>query len=102
MCSVPSLLYKEHAWVTVAAPPAVKGKQYFLSFWKKILETLFVTFSQKYVKYFFGQFPFLRNFNPSLDESPHCLGLAVNGNHKLVSACNKGSTDPFVENDQQM
>ena len=95
MCSVPSLLYKEHAWVTVAAPPAVEGKQYFL-------ETLFVTFSQKYVKYFFGQFPFLRNCNPTLDESPHCLGLAVNGNHKLVSACNKGSTDPFVENDQQM
>ena len=79
-----------------------EGKTIFSFLLEKILETLFVTFSQKYVKYFFGQFPFLRNFNPTLDESPHCLGLAVNGNHKLVSACNKGSTDPFVENDQQM
>ena len=44
---------------------------------------------------------FSRNLSPALDESLHCLGLVVEGNHKLVG-CNKGSGDPFVENDQQM
>ena len=44
---------------------------------------------------------FSRNLSPALDESLHCLGLVVEGNHKLVG-CNKGSGDPFVENDQQI
>ena len=37
----------------------------------------------------------------SPDESLHCLGPIVEGNHKLVG-CNKGSGDPFVENEAQI
>lgn len=83
------LSYKEHAWVTVArCTSPVTDKPKFL-------------FSQQ----FFSEAFFLGNSWESIvppfpNTSPTLFELVGGGNHKL-SGSNKGSGDPFVENDRQ-
>ena len=94
-CGLFCLSYKEHAWVTVAPAPGGTGET-IVSF----LTAIFF-FRKLFIKCFSETLIFSRNLSLALHESQHCLGLVVEGNHKLVGS-NKGSGDPFVENDQQI
>ena len=84
------LSYKEHAWVTVALVHQPCDGQTEVSFLSAI---------------FFGSFFLeeeLGNYCPPPfpNTSPTLFELVGGGNHKL-SGSNKGSGDPFVENDRQ-